>query len=65
MMNLLGYSKWPSILGLIHGRCINIVVKDILILNIDPLSLIGLQMKGRAQKSSIVNSTRQDPSPVE
>ncbi len=35
-MNLLGHLKWPSIFGLTHGRHINIIVKDIFILIIDP-----------------------------
>jgi hypothetical protein len=35
-MNLLSRSKWPSIIGFTHGRCISIAVKDVLILNIDP-----------------------------
>jgi len=36
-MIILGRSKWPSILGLTHGKNISIVVKDIFISNIDPL----------------------------
>jgi hypothetical protein len=36
MMNFLGCLKWPSILGLTHGRHISIVVKDVLVPNIDP-----------------------------
>jgi hypothetical protein len=40
-MNILGCPKWLSILGLTHGRHISIVVKDVLIPNIDPFSVIG------------------------